>query len=64
MLRMNHLFVYLIVLSSIILSTALKCDDKYSNTDDYFELKGIENFYKFTAYIWENHGIIINIKNI
>ena len=56
MLTMDHLFIYLVIFSSVALLSALKCDDRYSKTDDYFEfyeLKGIENFYEYTARVMD-----------
>ena len=52
MLKVNRLFISLIILSFVALSSALKCDDRYSKADAYFELKEIENFYKFSASVY------------
>ena len=52
MLTMNHLFLYLVVFSFVALSSALKCDDRYSETTGvYFELK--ENFYNFSGSVYD-----------
>ena len=49
MLTMNHLLLFLAVFSSVALSSALKCDERYSETDAYFELKGLKNSYEFSG---------------
>ena len=52
MLTMDQLLVYLVALSSVVLSSALQCDDRYLKTDDYFELTRIDNFYMFKTTVY------------